>query len=421
MLHYISKKHKRKKHLKDLKKYVKHRLHADDDIMPEKLKLKLAGVGEQLAEIDYKDPKSVDKLNSFEEKIGQLLPSKKHRVIREWVDVLAVALAVAFGIRGLFLQPFKIPTSSMQPTLYGIHYISQSKILEHTPELLLYPLFSARKADLTVTEGGVFDPASIHSFSRYLIFDYTSFNIGSKKYTLPGAPEKVLQYCKIWQYFGIDSDTNQVGLRPGIELEFKAGDKVVNGWLSLGDHLFVDRVSYHLRGLRRGDVTVFYTEGLVNPDGSLLISTGPYYIKRLVGLPGDTLKIVDGTLFVKPKGTDEFKPITEFDERFKKVYSGKGGYQGHLSETAGGQSHFLATSNDTLTVPDDHYFMLGDNSSFSSDGRFWGTVPRRNIVGTAAFVFWPFSRRWGIIDNKAPVDVPTGKPGPFTFDSMGLQ
>ncbi len=427
-LHLFSSKLRRKKHWKDLSKYVRHRLHTDDDIMPDKLKNSLNKVKEELALIDYKDSASKDKLDKLEAKTASLLPSKPHKLVREWVDVFAVALAVAFGIRGLFLQPFKIPTSSMQPTLYGIHHISSNATLAKTPSFLLYPLFSARKADLTVKQSGVFDPNSIRYYTEDLIFDFTSFRIGSEKYELPGNPEKVLQYCNMWQFFGQDAETGNTILRPGLQLDFKAGDQVSKGWLSLGDHLFVDRVSFHLRGLRRGDVTVFFTGGIIGPNGRPLMDTGPYYIKRLVGLPGDTLRITRGMLYVKPKGATEFKPITDFNKRFEKLYSGKGGYQGHqgLIRDLGTESGYSATPNlgsdeAYIEIPEDHYFMLGDNVAFSSDGRFWGTVPRRNIVGTALFVFWPFSRRWGIIDNKPPLDVPTGKPGAATFDSMNLQ
>jgi signal peptidase I len=51
--------------------------------------------------------------------------------------------------------------------------------------------------------------------------------------------------------------------------------------------------------------------------------------------------------------------------------------------------------------------MLGDNSESSSDGRYFGPVPRENIVGRACFVWWPFSRRWGLVDRAEPLSEPT--------------
>jgi signal peptidase I len=73
------------------------------------------------------------------------------------------------------------------------------------------------------------------------------------------------------------------------------------------------------------------------------------------------------------------------------------------------------------TVPEDHYLMLGDNSRFSMDSRYFGPVPRRNLIGRAWLVFYPFSRRVGVVDRNEPLDMPTGKPGTATFPVMSKQ
>ncbi len=62
--------------------------------------------------------------------------------------------------------------------------------------------------------------------------------------------------------------------------------------------------------------------------------------------------------------------------------------------------------------------MLGDNSRNSLDSRYWGTVPRKNIVGKALFIFWPISRRWGLTDRKGPIDTTTNLN---SLNSMHLQ
>ena len=186
---------------------------------------------------------------------------------------------------------------------------------------------------------------------------------------------------------------------------YREGETVFDGWLSSGDHLFVDRLSIHFKPLKRGEVFVFNTEGLYSSLGTPL--TGYYYIKRLAGLPGDTLKIADNRLYIRPKGEALFRPADELDPRFKKVFSRRGGYQGYWHEE---RAEYLREGEE-YQVPEGHYFMLGDNSRFSLDSRFFGAVPRRNLVGRALWVFWPFSRRWGIADATAPLDIPTDNEG----------
>ena len=140
-------------------------------------------------------------------------------------------------------------------------------------------------------------------------------------------------------------------------------------------------------------------------------------LSELVGLPGDTLKIVGNQLYVKPQGAKVFKKIQEIAPAFEKIYSGKGGYQGHLNH----MGRYLATPGEEFKLGPDRYFMMGDNSSFSLDSRFFGAVPRENLVGKAWIVFWPFTRRWGWVDRQGPIDAPTGEPERGTFKVMYRQ
>jgi signal peptidase I len=124
-------------------------------------------------------------------------------------------------------------------------------------------------------------------------------------------------------------------------------------------------------------------------------------------------------VYVKEKGAADFKPITDFNiPEINRIYSGKGGYHGHLAERR------LAPGKE-FHVPEEHYFMMGDNSARSSDSRYWGPVPRKNIVGIASFIFWPFSRRWGVTDREPPVDIDTAPddsaPAPYMQPSMSFQ
>ena len=116
---------------------------------------------------------------------------------------------------------------------------------------------------------------------------------------------------------------------------------------------------------------------------------------------------------IRPKGKKEFRPAWEFSDAFKKVYSLKGGYQGHKADG-------LLSLGGELTVPEGHYFALGDNTNFSLDGRNWGFIPRRNMVGLAVMIFWPISRRWGIVDTKGPLDTPTVMPAEPFFQPAAM-
>ena len=397
-----------RKELHRFRSSVRNLRHNDDDLLDDRQK---AGLEELLAAAATVPPEP-EAIHEFlargRERVRRLVAAPSHPRIREWLDIIVVAMAVAFGIRGLYVQPFKIPTGSMQPTLYGIHFIERegrsNPLLGRVTPPLDYLLFTARRARLEVeAPGGRFHPESRRRTGNAL-FDSLSFRIGDREYTLPGAPEKVLEYSNL------ELGRNYTG-----------GEVLCDGYLSLGDHLFVDRMSHYLTGLRRGDVVVFSTEGIEVNGHQLSELSGYYYIKRLVGLPGDTLKIEDDQLWIRPRGETEFRKVQELAPKLAKLYSGEGGYQGHSNWMDGRPGPFLGLPGAEFTVPEDSYFMLGDNTRFSLDSRAWGVVPRRNIVGRAWLVFWPFSRRWGLADRAGAYPVPTGEPKRGTFPSMYLQ
>ena len=346
------------------------------------------------------NPDPAEAVKTAEKEIAKIKVPYRESRLCNLLDLLLVVGAVAFGIRGLYFQPFRIPTSSMQPTLYGIHYQETSETVRKLPSLLRGLLFAGTRAKAVVTAPGRLDPESL-KHKTGLLFDRTEFTIGNVRYSLPGDPVKVADYALL--------DPSK---------EYQAGDVLADGCVALGDHLFVERFSIYLVPPQRGEVMVFTTENLFDSDGTPLeASSGHYYIKRLAALPGDTVKLADNQLYIRPAGEKEFKKAQELSPRFEKVYSGKGGYQGHLSD----MGVEAITSGEEFTVPAGHYFMLGDNSRFSKDSRFFGFVPRRNLVGRVFITFWPFSRRWGLADNKQPLDVPTGEHRYGTFPVMYKQ
>ena len=372
------------------------RRHSEDDLLSDKQRTALA---ELLADAASGDPAELKK---FQDRYEKILPRYRHAGIRELLDLIVVVGAVAFGIRALYFQPFRIPTSSMQPTLYGIHYQSRANaanpLLGKLPAPVNYALFSAQKAHAVVREDGILDADSLQHRDGFFK-ETTSFTIGNYRYELPGDPRKVIDYAR---------------LSPR---SYRQGEVLADGFRTLGDHLFVERFSLYLNAPKRGDIMVFTTEGLRAYDKNLSDQSGFYYVKRLVGLPGDTLKIENNMLHIRPAGAEKFVSVAELAPTFRKIYSGKGGYHGHLSH----MGEHLNEPGKEFLVPENHYFMMGDNSQFSLDSRFFGSVPRRNLIGRAWLVFWPFSRRWGWVDRQGPIDVPTGQPEGATFPSMYLQ
>jgi signal peptidase I len=145
-----------------------------------------------------------------------------------------------------------------------------------------------------------------------------------------------------------------------------------------GDQLFVDRASYHFIRPKVGSGFVFRTGNI--PDIQRQYGD-QYYIKRLVGVPGDVLEIRDSTLYrngAPITGSSAFAANAKRAERY-------GGYQAALRLAPGS----------TVTVTENSYFALGDNSYNSQDGRYWGTVPAKDVVGRPMFVYFPFTKHWG--------------------------
>ncbi|MGO9245656.1 MAG: signal peptidase I [Verrucomicrobiia bacterium] len=256
--------------------------------------------------------------DEVERKIQGVLPAQKHSAIRENVEVLLVAAILAMAVRTFFIQPFKIPTGSMQPTLYGIY---------PPPE------------------------------------------------TSPPAPYATLQGPSLLERI--------------VGMLFQGNMYEEYGYRSRGDHIFVDKISYHFRKPHRGEVIVFDTSHITELSGA---ARGRFYIKRLIGLENDVIQIQPPHVLVNGQVLDS-RPA------FERIYSRQNGYNGYvIINTFSGSSRYLNSPDATYTVPPRHLFVMGDNSRSSLDGRFWGSLPQKDLVGRAVFVYWPFTRRFGPID-----------------------
>jgi len=256
--------------------------------------------------------------DELEQKIQGAMPAQKYPAFRENIEVLLVAVIVAMAVRTFFIQPFKIPTGSMQPTLYGIY---------PPPDYM--------------------PPQQYKDQVRPSVFEQIAGTI------------------------------------------FQGRMYETYGYRSRGDHIFVDKFSYHFRKPHRGEVVVFDTSNI--PD--LGSSRGKFYIKRLIGLENDTIQIVPPHVLVNGQ-------ILDSRPAFERIYSGQNGYHGYVFAVPNYQYPRppLHDARDVFQVPTRNLFVMGDNSLSSLDCRYWGSFPRKDLIGRAVLVYWPFTERFGRID-----------------------
>ncbi len=305
--------------------------------------------------------------------IGKISPPPKDAAWRENVEVFLVAIVIAAGIKAFVLQPFRIPTGSMQPTLFGIVGTPTNtpppNILQRAFEFLA---LGRHYIDLTAAGDDVVVELRERTYANF--FTFTDIVCRNRTYTL-FVPSKPLE----------------AGFNVRRGREYRKGDVIARGHMDTGDQVLVDKISYNFVKPKDGDVFVFKTTDIARIEETLNPAMGSqHYIKRLAGSPGQTLRIAPPNLFVDGKIPTQYV--------FRRVMSLRDGYRGYSNGPAGGGSFpYLGSPEDTFTVPPKSYFALGDNSFHSSDSRFWGAVPERNVAGRGLFVYWPFTSRWGLI------------------------
>jgi signal peptidase I len=145
--------------------------------------------------------------------------------------------------------------------------------------------------------------------------------------------------------------------------------------VSKGDMILVEGFTFLLRKPGRGDIIAFKTEGIeriARPPGV----KSQIYLKRIAGLPGETLQISGGQVYVNgiPTPIRNQAGVIRFT---------------HLQMSGSG---WLSSPEETVTVPEGMYFVLGDNSPDSADSRAWGFVPAGNVLGKTAVRFGPLNR-----------------------------
>lgn len=276
---------------------------------------------------------------------------------REWTESIIFALIMVFVIRNFIVEPFKIPTGSMTPTLLGI-----KKFCPACGRNYRYDV------NTCAVDGTGLEVE--HVGDKILV---TKFLYGAR------TPDRI-------PFTGI--------LLPFIQLPA-------------------------LRSPQRGDIVVFHFPEKLEMD----------YVKRLVGLQGETIEIRGGRILAdgedvtttemakvyynnvgNRQGSEHFYgeaglPFTipnqgmviplEPDTRW--YWSPLIERDGHELKVVNGEVLIDGSRRENYTVEQDYYFVLGDNSSNSRDSRYWGFVPEKYLVGKVFFKYWP-PRRWGFTE-----------------------
>jgi signal peptidase I len=363
--------------LRHARKYLRYK---DDQLSSADREQIVAGMRDLREALRRRDRETIHRTAEVLDKtLHRLTPVTWESHWRENCEVILVAIVIAVGIRSYFLQPFKIPTGSMQPTLNGIigrpSTAPAPNILQQIGEFIV-----RGRNYINVVSG---EDDRILEIKPQRIFFFLSFT------RLVCERQKCSFLCRIFSggapgflvYAPPDTLTREFNVFPGRLV--RRGEIIARGAIDTGDQVFVDKFSYNFVKPHRGDVFVFRTDNIpeIHPDPQM---GSPFYIKRLAGLPGDTLRIDPPSLYVNgniPKGYG-------FDRVMREIPPYRGYAPGAL---------YLTKPNSSFMVPQDGYFALGDNSYNSSDSRYWGVVPKENLVGRGLLVYWPFYPHWGLI------------------------
>lgn len=164
--------------------------------------------------------------------------------------------------------------------------------------------------------------------------------------------------------------------------------------LLIGDHVFVNREQFAprtnwiglllpYRNVRRGDIVVFLSPA----------EPGLYVVKRIMGIPGDRIHLRDGVVYrngekldepyVRHKGRDSYNP---YRDNFPAVAPSD--FYTVVPEWQLTMKNHI--QGDDIVVPPDSYFAMGDNRDVSYDSRFWGFIPKENLIGRPMFIYWSF-------------------------------
>lgn len=338
----------------------------------------------------------------------------------ENIEFFLVAAIVILGIRTYIVQPFKIPTNSMWPTYNGMTPEAFAKPQDEpgmAAQALRFLAFGAQPKRVDApAEGEILIPLQIGEDRAMVQLKaevpgrtWLVFPTKLKEYRLwVGNQEAVVRVPLDFDFEWAVRDAffpdikNPVSggadllrllaaqrekpthggaylLRTGKHV--RKGERVLSFDIITGDQLFVDRISYHFMRPSVGSGFVFRTDHIPR------IGMEQYYIKRLVGTPGDTLEIRSPVLMRNGE------PIRG-SIAFQKNETRSDRYGGYFNPPPPPSGQFLFRG-EAVKVPPRSYFAMGDNSGNSQDSRYWGFVPAKDVVGRPLFVYYPFTKHWG--------------------------
>lgn len=373
---------------------------------------------------------------------GRIYPQSS---LVENVEFFLVAAIVILGLRAYFLQPFKIPTNSMWPSYYGMTAevfktgaepglwrkaarlltlgASHYAVVAPADGEVLFPVFA------TTLDGTHYSlrPAFVDKPGRSLLVfptllrEYTFAVAGQQvKFTVPAEFDNDFQGVLNEAFKGRAASFTEA-LHESARLnkplqtssltvkgqnatvywiplgkQVRQGEKILSFDVLTGDLLFVDRLSYNFIKPAVGSGFVFKTGNIKSQ--AIQDATGgvsQYYVKRLVGTPGDTIEIKAPVLYRNGKpieGADAFGKNARREDRYPGYTNNNGGPKSGDGLQA---SDGMLPTGAKVTVPANSYFALGDNSPRSLDSRYWGFVPDKDVVGRPLFIYYPLTRRWG--------------------------
>jgi len=332
----------------------------------------------------------------------QRLQDPSRKPVREATEMLAVALIVVMAIRTFGIQPMKIPTGSMQPTLFGVTAENLRDragfVIPTGPKAWLDRWFRGRTYYHVVaaSEGKlrrIEPPEPIISWLKWVPFlRKQRFQVGQTWYTLWMPPTDLPNPFNLSpeQVFFVHAQVNP-------DHVYRRGEDIIKLAVTSGDHVLVDRLTYNFRRPQRGEIIVFESTGVPT------LQPGTHYIKRLVGLPNERVQIGnDRHVIIDGRRLEANTP------HFENVYSFNGPardsiYSGHLNDfiavlhrqPPSVLAPLFRREHSEFKVHPGHYFVLGDNTINSYDSRRWGDFPQEWIIGRFWLVYWPWSPRFG--------------------------